>query len=358
MADDTFTRRLESEFELLKSEIVERVLKDEGYRPRRGTSEADAPQVANQPIESIYREQKLTWLAPARTEKEPDDTPEMKKTFGRRVFSALGQGMGYLLVIVLLLNALSLFVLNAKVMAMICAASSAIIILAKLVYSRIEWLRIGTILTFLIVLMFIAGPSTMSDVSKGLRRLGDVGLTKGPEYLNFYERTGLWWSAVWLSIGGIVYWTPYAVAENTLMLFPGRKYITWHSDFPLKSKKVRGFIKSAKSALAERYSLFGHRFNYYLGWKSYCADHCDVGLSLNGGKLNIEFTRNYFPDASEPDMWCRAEVEVDVSYKPKYRSSTILRIFGSSLKIDQAAYWNLQQLGWLHPYTLTYKWNC
>ena len=73
MADDTFTRRLESEFELLKSEIVERVLKDEGYRPRRGTAEADAAQVANQPIDSIYREQKLTWLAPARTEKERVD---------------------------------------------------------------------------------------------------------------------------------------------------------------------------------------------------------------------------------------------------------------------------------------------
>jgi hypothetical protein len=43
------------------------------------------------------------------------------------------------------------------------------------------------------------------------------------------------------------------------------------------------------------------------------------------------------------------EATVEVSYKPEYRSSTLIELFGARFAVDQAAYWALQEVGWLFP---------
>ena len=73
-------------------------------------------------------------------------------------------------------------------------------------------------------------------------------------------------------------------------------------------------------------------------------------LSLNGGDLTVQI--------SDGGQSCTATARVSVSYKPQFRSSTILGFGTYRLSIDQAAYWALQELGWLFPFILRYRWNC
>lgn len=130
------------------------------------------------------------------------------------------------------------------------------------------------------------------------------------------------------------------------MFWPGEKERSWNSNFPMKAKKVRDLVAKAKSTTNGK----GASFTSGLIWKSYCEDHCDVGLALNGGSLTVLLSDN--------GEGCQATARVSVSYKPQYRSSTILGYGEYNLRIDQAAYWALQELGWLFPYTLRYKWEC
>ncbi len=120
----------------------------------------------------------------------------------------------------------------------------------------------------------------------------------------------------------------------------------------MKARKVRNKIKDAKAKAGSSIRVF----KYGLNWKSYCEDDCDVGLALNGGDLTVKIW--------DGGKRCLASARVSVWYKRQYRGSTILsvgKIGGLGpyhLKIDQAAYWALQELGWLYPYTLRYRWEC
>ena len=156
----------------------------------------------------------------------------------------------------------------------------------------------------------------------------------------------MWWSAIWLTVGGIAYGVPYTVAEQLLMFWPGPDERLWDDDFPTKAKKVRDLVHQAKETLRKQ----GGSVKHDLLWKSYCQDHCDVGLALNGGDLIV--------DISEGGDKCVATARVSVSYKPRYRTSTILGYGPYRLRIDQAAYWALQELGWIHPYIIKYRWSC
>ena len=190
--------------------------------------------------------------------------------------------------------------------------------------------------------MIAASPITLNQLTSGIRNIGDHALKSGVESVTYVNRFGLWWSAVWLSIGGVFYGAPYAAAEQLLMFWPGEKERLWNDDFPNKTEKVRSLIKTAKDRAKGKYSSY----KYDLLWKSYCQDHCDVGLALNGGDLTV--------DISDLGQHCVATARVSVSYKPQYRASTILGYGEYRLRIDQAAYWSIQELGWLFPYTLRY----
>jgi hypothetical protein len=194
--------------------------------------------------------------------------------------------------------------------------------------------------------MIAAAPITLNQLSNGIHDIGNQALRKGPHSLSYFTRFSLWWSAVWLSIGGIPYLVPYTVAEQVLMFWPGEKERLWNDDFPSQAKKVRNYIKNAKASSGQNDSTY----KYDLIWQSYCEDNCDVGLALNGGDLTV--------DISDKGQHCSAIARVSVSYKPQYRGSTILGYGKYRLRIDQAAYWSLQELGWLFPFTLRYRWKC
>ena len=249
-----------------------------------------------------------------------------------------------MLSIVSFLNAFSLAVLQAWWM----SGLSFLLVIVMLNFTRTSPLIIFKKFALVVTLisMIVATPITLNQLTHGIRHIGDIATVSGPQSLSYPTRFGLWWSAIWLSIGGIAYLTPYTVAEQVLMFWPGEKERLWNSDFPTKAKKVRAFVKQAKKEAKNRDASY----KYDLLWKSYCQDNCDVGLALNGGDLTVDISNN--------GQGCIATARVSVSYKPQYRGSTILGYGKYRLRIDQAAYWSLQELGWLFPYTLRYQWNC
>jgi len=243
-----------------------------------------------------------------------------------------------------MLNAVSLAVLEAWWMATLSFILS--LLFANL--SRSEPTRYfkKTAILICLITMVIAAPVTLNQLTKGIHHIGNHAVKDGPQSLSYVTRFGLWWSAIWMSFGGVAYGAPYTVAEQVLMFWPGPKDRLWNNDFPSKAEKVRNLIKRARTAAGSKDGVY----KYDMIWRSYCEDNCDVGLALNGGDLTVEL--------SDKGQSCLATARVSVSYKPQYRSSTILGYGSYRLSIDQAAYWALQELGWLFPFTLRYRWKC
>ena len=252
-------------------------------------------------------------------------------------------------ILILCANAVTLVILQAVPLAVIFFFS-ALIAFVFLVRTFPRRLRLAVSLCLAVALVG-AAPPTLNHLTIGLRIIGDKALAEGSSSLSYPERAALWWSAVWLSIGGLAYGAPYSVAEQVIMFWDGPDERVWRSDFPVNARQVRDKVEQAKEQLGGG----AGEARYRLGWKSYCEDDCDVGLALNGGSLTI---------SADQGGACVARASVDVWYKPRYRSSTILSLprigeYGPfRLRIDQAAFWALQEVGWLHPYKLTYRWRC
>jgi hypothetical protein len=94
--------------------------------------------------------------------------------------------------------------------------------------------------------MIIVSPVTLNQLTTGMRQIGNQALQNSPENLEYVTRFGLWWSALWLSIGGVAFGAPHAVAEQMMMFWPGKRNRVWNSDFPANSLKVQKFVKQAQ----------------------------------------------------------------------------------------------------------------
>jgi len=182
---------------------------------------------------------------------------------------------------------------------------------------------------------------SLNFLTLDLRKIGDKYLAYGEDSLNPLEVSTAYLAVVGMAGGGALVGAPYAALENLLLLFPNNGQVVFDSDFPASSKKVKRFIESTESSGVPN-------TKFQLVWASYCQDTCDHGFALNGGTLLINRDRTA----------CQASVEVNVSYKPRYRSSTLISSKFLILRVDQAALNALQKLGYLHPYRLYYRWAC
>jgi hypothetical protein len=254
------------------------------------------------------------------------------------------QKFWFALAVVSGLNGISLWVLSAWPMATLWLF---LMLVFKNLSSQVQIPYLKKVAAASIVVVMIGlSPFTLNQLTSGLHNIGDQAISGTPDSLSYPTRFGLWWSAVWMSIGGVFYGAPYTVAEQVLMFWPGDKERLWDDDFPTKAKKVRALVSAAKKSAGGKAASY----KYDLLWRSYCEDNCDVGLALNGGDLTV--------DILDGGQRCTATARVSVSYKPQYRGSTILGYGKYRLRIDQAAYWSLQELGWLFPFTLRYRWKC
>jgi hypothetical protein len=182
---------------------------------------------------------------------------------------------------------------------------------------------------------------SLNFLTLDLRKIGDKFLAYGEDSLTPLEVATAYLAVVGMASGGVLVGAPYAALENLLLLFPNSGKIVFDNDFPASSNKVKRFIDSTKSS-----GLPNSKFS--LVWVSYCQDTCDHGFALNGGTLVI----------NSDSTACQASVEVNVSYKPQYRASTLISSKFLILRVDQAALNALQKLGYLHPYRIFYRWAC
>ena len=99
------------------------------------------------------------------------------------------------------LNAISLVALEAWWMATLSLILSGMLInLSKSQPAR--YFRKLAIL-FCVVAMILAAPITLNQLSTGSRHIGNHAVQNGPKSLSYVARFGLWWSAIWMSIGGV-----------------------------------------------------------------------------------------------------------------------------------------------------------
>jgi hypothetical protein len=174
-----------------------------------------------------------------------------------------------------------------------------------------------------------------------LRRTGDRFHATGAHSLTVGQVSTAYFTTVGMGIGGFFIGAPYAAMENLRLLVPNSGELTIEDDFPSKSQKVRQLLNNAKQR-----NVGIHRTP--LVWGSYCEDHCDVAYALNGGNLSIDIKGKK----------CIATASAEVEYKPEFRSSTLAVLPLLRLRIDQAAIHAVQELGYLFPYNIYYRWTC
>lgn len=147
--------------------------------------------------------------------------------------------------------------------------------------------------------------------------------------LNFIEKLNVYGLNIVVSLGAYPFY-PEIAKESFLMIFPTKNNErTFYSDFFMKSEKIRKGFQTNKSYIAWRGADY-LRFDA----ESRCA------LALNPCRLQKSKNENSIVYS----------VKVDVTYPYKCHTQILPGIY-----IDEGLFHYLQSIGWLYPYTATWK---
>ncbi|MBK9371884.1 MAG: hypothetical protein IPN01_37270 [Deltaproteobacteria bacterium] len=171
----------------------------------------------------------------------------------------------------------------------------------------------------------------------------------GPAALDLEDRLAI--AALGLAMGVLAAPVFPEVAQEQLLLhLPGEDRVR-ESDFATRSERVSAplntFIKRLPKPVpgAEPVRFGPERVVFVYG-----QDDPRVALALNPCLLSAVAT-------PEQGGWrIDAEVAVKVEYPPSYT----LHLFsydGEAFAVEEGLFYALQELGWYHPYTMTWRWT-
>lgn len=150
--------------------------------------------------------------------------------------------------------------------------------------------------------------------------LGERIRTHGADSLHIVDRVGIWLFNIPMAVGGLVIGAPEAAAETLWLAVPKKPDTVYKidSDFPLKSERIQNMVKNYSGG---RVPIGPVRM-----------DDLRTTLALGGGGLRCDKEH------------CTIKVHVKYSnHAPDF------------LFINEAIFAGLQDLGWLHPYWVEYK---
>lgn len=173
--------------------------------------------------------------------------------------------------------------------------------------------------------------------------------TKGLPALDLEDRLAI--AALGLAMGGIALPIFPEVAQEQLLLHLPSEDRSRESDFALRSERVSAplntFIESLPAPVPGGKPLhFGPRRVVF----TYGQDDPRVALALNPCLLSAVAT------PVEGGWRIDAEVAVEVEYPP----SSPLQVFsfrGEPYIVEEGLFYALQEAGWYHPYTMTWRWT-
>ena len=150
--------------------------------------------------------------------------------------------------------------------------------------------------------------------------LGEHVRTHGPDSLSYPDRAAIWLFNIPMAVGGLIIGAPEAAAETLWLAVPKSPDTVYKidSDFPLKSERIQNMVKNYSSG---RVPIGPVRM-----------DDLRTTLALGGGGLRCH------------KQHCTIKVHVKYSnHAPDF------------LFINEAIFAGLQDLGWLYPYWIEYR---
>lgn len=210
------------------------------------------------------------------------------------------------------------------------------------------WIALGVLLLFpqktwvkvlypLLGLLLI--PLCLLRYSQGVDRMMEK-LEGGPEALGLHDRLALYGLNGMMGLAGGLLGAPEASVETLLLMVPSSGERAWESQrFPLCAPKVAAAVaRQQEQAQAGDQSFAPRNVQWAL------SEQGRGGLALN--PMLLQTTR------SGSQLHVRGIVQVD--YVADY-SLPILKLGPMNIRVEQGLFHALEELGWLHPYALSYE---
>ncbi|MEL6349618.1 MAG: hypothetical protein AAFV53_41325 [Myxococcota bacterium] len=166
------------------------------------------------------------------------------------------------------------------------------------------------------------------------------------------DKAGVWILNCGMAIGGASLGLFEIAMETTLLAVPGSKVRTFRSDFPTRSRKIRGVVSRWKRSLprtpTRTIQLPKRRVSWAYRWHDWEENR--VALALNPPTLHGTAT-------PVGGRW-RLDVcaHVTVNYAPDY-ALLLFSVDGRDVVIEEGLFFRLGQEGWLFPYEARWCWT-
>lgn len=191
------------------------------------------------------------------------------------------------------------------------------------------------------------------ELQETLQRLRDKKDAAGPSGFSTTDKLGVYGLNLIMGLGGFVVGFPEVAKETLYLSLPGPSTRTWHSDFAMRSPKVRAelrkLIKFAENLGQNEVTLPMTR----IAWHRYSmnSDSARVALALNS-PFELRGTAHREGSHWRLELSGRARVEY-----PRRAVLTLFSLDGKRVELDEGLFWVLQQSKWLHPYTAEWRWS-
>lgn len=207
----------------------------------------------------------------------------------------------------------------------------------------------------LLVSAFLFWKIPAREFQGALQHLRNKKEQAGPSSFSTRDKLGVYGLNVIMALGGFVAGFPEVAQETLSLCLQGPSTRTWHSDFAMRSPKVRAKIRQLIEFADNQGSVEQPLTlpTASIAWRSYSmsSDSARVALALNS-PLVLGGTAH-----REGAHW---RLELVGRARAEYPRRSLLPLFsleGERVELDEGLFWVLQENGWLHPYMAEWRWS-
>jgi hypothetical protein len=195
----------------------------------------------------------------------------------------------------------------------------------------------------------------VQELASTLQRLRETKDQRGPTGFSTTDKLGIYGLNIVMGLGGLIAGFPEVAQETLCLTVEGPSTRTWHSDFAMRSPKVRAGVRQL-AAVAEAHGDDENPLTLptmHIAWSAYSMklDSARVALALNS-PFELGGTAHREGAGWRLELVGRAKAEY-----PRRSVHHLFSLDGKSIELDEGLFWVLQESGWLHPYFAEWRWS-
>ncbi len=206
---------------------------------------------------------------------------------------------------------------------------------------------------FLCILFFsvIGFSFGLDQVQQRFTTMHEKYVIQGVDGLNLFDRMTIYETNMMMAAYAMIIGWPEISIETFLMYFPGDRIRTRRSDFAMADPLVREIV----DVWIEQASIVddGYRFaEEYLAWDTYTLSNSRVALALNGAWMHGEIATG-----EDGDRFLHCQIHIACDYPDSSFTRMVVPVLNKPLQFEEGLYHALEEIGWLHTYTMIWEWE-